>query len=235
MQSALHNLAVIVPLAPEDRAWTALVADFQGLPPGAEVIFTGPRPPSGTSPAVGLLNGCRLRLSWLKTPLGRARQMNLAARVTSKRFLWFVHADSRLSADGLAALDRGLMTAPDALHYFNLQFDTTDIPQMSLNNVGVWFRSHVLGMPFGDQGLALQRDDFLRLGGFDEQAGYGEDHLLVWKARQDGLRLRCTGTYMTTSPRRYQDRGWLKTTLHHQWLTVKQALPEALKTLRRHR
>ncbi|MEQ9072145.1 MAG: hypothetical protein RLO18_35800, partial [Gimesia chilikensis] len=70
------------------------------------------------------------------------------------------------------------------------------------------------------------KDAFHSLGGFDESAAYGEDHLLVWKARQVGLRLKCTGADIATSARKYRERGWLKVTLLHLWLTACQAIPQ---------
>ena len=38
-------------------------------------------------------------------------------------FLWFLHADSRVSEDNLNALAQSLQQEPDGLHYFNLAFD----------------------------------------------------------------------------------------------------------------
>ena len=74
--------------------------------------------------------------------------------------------------------------------------------------------------------LSLEKEAFHSLGGFDESAAYGEDHLLVWKARQAGLRLKCTGADIATSARKYRERGWLKVTLQHLWLTACQATPQ---------
>lgn len=157
--------------------------------------------------------------------------MNIAARATQRRFLWFLHADSRLTEAGLAALVAALARDPGALCYFDLAFETRGMRRMALNNAGAWVRSHWLGMPFGDQGFCLGRERFLALGGFDESAPYGEDHLLVWSARRAGMPIKCTDRPLLTSPRKYAARGWLATTWDHLRLTAKQAWPEALKTL----
>lgn len=229
----LSDLAIIVPVAPRDPTWAALAQDFAALPRGPEVIFAGPKPPLiDAKMSAAALSGREHRLAWVRTPLGRAAQMNHAARATARRFLWFVHADSRLTPAALGALSRAVAAAPAALHYFDLAFETRDDPRMALNNVGVWIRSHLLKMPFGDQGFCLPRATFLELGGFDETARYGEDHLLVWKARRRGIALRCTGAPIGTSARKYREHGWLKTTVRHQALTAAQALPEAWKLWR---
>jgi hypothetical protein len=88
-------------------------------------------------------------------------------------------------------------------------------------------------MPFGDQGLVLARSTMAALGGFDESAPYGEDHLLVWAAHRGGVPLRATGARLLTSARKYQERGWLQTTSAHVLLTYRQAWPELLKLVRR--
>ena len=73
---------------------------------------------------------------------------------------------------------------------------------------------------------------FFSLGGFPEDAPYGEDHLLAWRAHQQGVPLRCTGARLRTSARKYGERGWLRTTARHVYLTYRQALPEAARLWR---
>ncbi len=161
---------------------------------------------------------------------GRAAQMNAAAAVAEGDFLWFLHADTRMPPDAVAALLRSLAAAPDALHYFGLRFH--DGPAaLRLNAVGVGLRSRLLGMPFGDQGLCLRRSTFAALGGFDEAAVYGEDHLFVWTARRAGVRLRRVPATLSTSGRKYARGGWARTTARHLRLTLLQALPQAARLL----
>jgi hypothetical protein len=219
----LRQLAVVVPVGPGDRAWSELLPQLDALPPEAEVVIAGAEP----SP-----DGVPLRARWLQAPHGRAQQMNAGARETSRPFLWFLHADSRLEPDTLPALDRALVVAPDALHFFDLAFLNDGPPLMRLNQAGAWLRSRWGGMPFGDQGFCLRREVFERLGGFRTDAPYGEDHLLAWKARQLGVPLRPTGALLRTSARRYRERGWLATTARHLHLTIRQAFPEWIRLVR---
>jgi hypothetical protein len=225
------RLSIIVPLRPGETSWTALVRDLAQLPVGTELIFTGPRPPETSLPAAEWnATGVGRRLAWVRSPLGRASQLNAGARAATGRFLWFLHADSRLAADSYDALEHSLAEAPDALHYFDLAFLGDGPELMRLTTAGTWFRSRVLGMPFGDQGFCLAREVFWRAGGFDERAPYGEDHLLVWQAARVGIPLRGVGARLLTSARKYREAGWAKTTLRHIWLTYRQALPEWIKT-----
>jgi hypothetical protein len=123
-------------------------------------------------------------------------------------------------------LRAALEAQPAALCYFDLEFE--DGPRlMLLNEWGVRIRSRLLGMPFGDQGLALGKQEFESLGGFSLGAPYGEDHLLVWTARRRGMRLMPVGSRLGTSARAYREGGWGRTTARRLGLTVRQALPEA--------
>ncbi len=150
----------------------------------------------------------------------RASSMNRAAAAATGRNLWFVHADTSITPDGIEALLRRL-TAGDALHYFDLRFDGGAL--MRLTELGVGFRSRVLGIPFGDQALCIPAPAFRALGGYDETLDCGEDHVLVRRARRAGLPVRATGASVVTSARKYRQNGWFRTTLRHLLLTMDQA------------
>ncbi|CAN5756320.1 hypothetical protein BH23GEM5_BH23GEM5_04390 [soil metagenome] len=221
----LAELAVVVPIGSGDSAWRSLLPDLQVLPPEAEVVFVGTEPlatPPWTRP----------NWSWLQAPSGRAKQMNVGARSTTRPHLWFLHADSRFAPDTLVTLAQSIREHPDALRYFDLAFLADGPRLMKLNQLGSWMRSHWGGMPFGDQGFCLRREIWERLEGFDTHAAYGEDHLFVWKARRAGVPLRPTGGTLRTSARKYREQGWLSTTTRHFQLTALQAVPEWLKLVR---
>lgn len=211
-------LSVIIPVGPGDRAWTRLLPSLvPQLGVGTELIITATDPtPDGVPPGV----------RWIVGPPGRAAQQNLAAALARGRWLWFLHADSSLPPHAVRRLCAALEAQPAALCYFDLEFE--DGPRlMLLNEWGVRIRSRLLGMPFGDQGLALGKQEFEALGGFSLGAPYGEDHLLVWTARRHGMRLVPVGSRLGTSARAYREGGWGRTTARRLGLTVRQALPEA--------
>ena len=217
------HLSVVVPLGPGETEGERLLNDLgEQLPETNEVIL------AVTGHTALPLSG---RAKQVLTHPGRAAQMNDAARAGAGKFLWFLHADTRLPPGAVEALTRSLAAAPDALHYFGLRFH--DGPAaLRLNEIGVMVRSRLLGVPFGDQGFCLRRDLFHRLGGFDETAPFGEDHLLVWAARRNGVRLRRVPLAISTSGRKYAARGWSQTTFRHVRLTLRQAVPEAARLLR---
>ena len=208
------DLSVVVPVAPGDHSWRALLPDLATVV-GAEVVFSATHALTAADRSVIDAELASGSWSWLVTSPGRARQLNAGARAALREHLWFLHADSRFAPDTVPALESALRAAPRALHYFHLAFLPDGPRAVALNALGTRFRSQWLGMPFGDQGFCIRRTLFDSLGGFDEGAPYGEDHLFVWRARRAGIAVRATGGTLRTSARRYGDRGWARTTLRH--------------------
>jgi hypothetical protein len=229
---SLRELAVIIPVAPGDTAWAHLVADLKRLPLESEIVFVCPELPSKALKHLFDALASSRNVRWFQAPQGRGRQLNAAVKATHKPYLWFLHADSRFTESTLDKLEKSLQHKPDALHYFDLVFLDDGPALTAINTVGVWFRSHILALPFGDQGFCLARKLFERLDGFREDVSYGEDHLFVWQARNQEVPLCCTEGLIRTSARKYREYGWWTTTLNHLTLTAKQAFPEWLKFLK---
>ena len=232
--NALSRLAVIVPVGPGDQAWRTLLPQLSFLPAGAEicVVFCqqSALPLATELPAlVDAERAVKTALVAAKTicitaPIGRARQLNAGVACTQNAELWFVHADSVLHTNTEAALIRALSAKShtQALHYFDLRFAAGSSRKMRINEFGVWLRTRLFRLPFGDQGFLLTRANFVRLGGYDETLASAEDHALIWRARRAGLVIRAIGTSLSTSARRYAEYGWGKTTFKHLRLTWQQ-------------
>lgn len=214
------KLSVIIPVGPGDRAWRSLLGDLGALRDDAEIILVAT---PGAIPRDFRMQDYDLEVptSWLAAPAGRARQQNAGAAAAGGDVLWFLHADSRVPADSLAAARHFARSA--AIGYFDLRFQD-DGPRLArLNALGARIRSRWLRLPFGDQGYILARRLFESLGGFDESLPAGEDHALVWTARRAGAELVPLRAPLLTSARRFAEHGWLRTTLRHALLTVAQA------------
>jgi rSAM/selenodomain-associated transferase 2 len=217
--AARLKLSVIIPVAPGEQAWRALLDDLAALDRCAEVLLVAP---SGQAPRdfAAETHGIQAAARWLEAPAGRARQQNAGAAAAGGAVLWFLHADSRVSPAAVEAA-QGFAASPAALGYFDLRFH--DGPALArLNAAGAWIRSRWLDLPFGDQGFILPRELFASLGGFDESLAAGEDHALVWAARRARVPLLPLREPVLTSARRYAEQGWLRTTVRHGWLTIVQ-------------
>ncbi|HUG17832.1 MAG TPA: glycosyltransferase family 2 protein [Planctomycetaceae bacterium] len=226
-------LSVLIPLAPGENSWRDLISDLESVGTCAEILFVVTTEERAHLEDELAQLDLAPAVRTISAPPGRAAQLNAGASAAEGEFLLFLHADSRVSATAWAALLNSLDRHPDRLHYFNLRFQTDGPRWMPLNAWGVWFRSHWFKLPFGDQGLCLKAEQFRQIGPFDESVPYGEDHVFVWTARIHGMRLRCTGASIETSARKYRDHGWLRTTLRHLWLTIRQAVPNWWRLVRR--
>lgn len=157
----------------------------------------------------------------------RATCMNIGVKQSSGELLWFLHGDSSFSSK---VSETFLLKThyERIIYYFHLKFSGGP-KAMKINEWGVRFRCYFLKTPFGDQGLVMSKGTFEALGFYDETAPYGEDHLLIRKARAMKIKILPIGTSIFTSPRKYEEGGWLKTTITHQYLWVKQILSQRLK------
>ena len=222
----LVSVSVIIPVADGDTKWQALLADLTVLSPKDEVILSSveslEKPLKDEVTALGLSCKC----SWTSSSPGRARQLNSGAQAAKNDFFWFLHADSKIPLESIRELKKTLTKKPHGLHFFNLKFMNDGPPLMVTNEIGAWIRSRILRLPFGDQGFCLSRETFNKLAGFNEDAPYGEDHLMIWRAHQKKITLHCVGRPLFTSARRYMSCGWTKTTLHHLLSTFIQASPQ---------
>jgi len=225
------NFSLIIPVAPMDNEWRTLIADLAFLDSKDECLFISPVDLSEELNTLSKKTNLNCTLKWIFSDQGRAKQQNTGVQNAVNDFLWFVHCDTRLSADLFKELTRNLQAERNALYFFNLKF-TDDVPLlMKLNELGVYVRSNLLRMPFGDQAFCMSKEVFYKLGQFDEKASFGEDHLLIWKAHQYNIKTKCIQKSVVTSSRKYKQQGWSRTTFEHLKLTYMQAFPQFVKFL----
>ncbi|MEO7252113.1 MAG: glycosyltransferase [Arenimonas sp.] len=216
----IGNVSIVIPIGTGDSAWRGLVDQLLQLVPRPQIllVFAADDAQSLDAPA---------HCTALSAPLGRAHQLNAGIAAADGTWLWLLHADSRLLPDTWPALREYLGDAPRALGWFQLAFAADGPWPMSLNASGANLRARWLGLPFGDQGFVVHRDDAARLGPFDPSLSSGEDHAWIWRARRIGLPLQRVKGTVTTSARKYAEHGWLRTTLQHLRMTASQARQES--------
>lgn len=202
----LEKVSIIIPVYKQETELENLLADLAPVKNSAEIV--------------------------VKSEGSRAKSLNAGASVATRPFLWFLHADSRVSKQNLQALSLALQEKPDALHYFELAFGKDGPALAAFNAWGANWRSRLFGVPYGDQGVCLSREQFAKTEGYPEDAPYGEDLLFIWRARHSGIRLNRISSKLLTSARKYKQQGWLKLTILYQWRWIGMSIPEALKMLK---
>ena len=139
------------------------------------------------------------------TEPGRGRQLAAGAMSGNAPWILFLHADTTLSMGWAAAVRRFTAAPAPKAGYFRLRFDSADSRARRLERLVAW-RCRALGLPYGDQGLLIERGFYRRTGGF-RSLPLMED---VDLARRIGRRhLVALDAEAVTSAARYEHDGWL--------------------------
>ncbi len=195
-------LGVVIPALDEAAALPALLADLSRLALPAELLVVDGGSGDDTVRAARA-GGAQVLLS---RP-GRARQMNAGAAFLTTSWLLFLHADSRLDASALAAIDRHVRSGASEAACFALAFSHPARFYRVLE-AGQRVRERALGLVYGDQGLLIRRDLFFKSGPYPD-VPLMEDVILNRKLLRQG-RLRRLPATATTSPRRYEEEGRIR-------------------------
>ena len=213
------KISIIIPVAPNEKIHSKLQKQLLSAPGDWEILIC-----SEQEPGQGLLVDERFR--WIKTGSGRANCLNEGARQATGGFLWFLHADSVLVEGTYDKLRQVTDLNRSDLCYFDLRFLRLSNHPVRPKEIGVLFRSRCLHTPFGDQGFFLKKELFEANGSYSVEAAYGEDHLFVRGLRRKNIKITPIGLQLYTSPRKYEQNGWIKVTILHQYLWIKQAIKD---------
>ncbi len=144
----------------------------------------------------------------LVAPRGRAIQMNTGAAVASGDYLLFLHADCRLPASGIAAIE-GTRLSGRRWGRFDVRLDGRS-PLLPVVAALINRRSAITGICTGDQGMFVERALFEEVGGFPA-IPLMEDIALSRTLRRKVGRPKCVTDRIEVSARRWDERGALRT------------------------
>ncbi len=153
--------------------------------------------------------------------------MNAGARLARGEFYVFLHIDTGLTPAHVAALRQAARNPEVEAGAFYLRL-TPPTPFLRFIAWGANWRCRLFGLPYGDQAIFVRRELFFALGGFAHRRP--EDLDLVIRLRRL-TRLRLLTPPVTSSGRRWQQQGNLRTTGCH-WLYLARHLAERLCTRR---
>ena len=211
------QLSILIPLGPDEEFPAELVGSLAEMALSFEVIVcaTNEFLNSGEIPKY---------VRFVKAEvLGRTHQLNQLAAEASGDWLWFVHADTKISKKVLDSLTTMLRSnRSDCVAYFSLKFYGARHYLCTLNAIGANIRSRFARIPFGDQALLVPKTTFQNVGPYPSRFLSGEDHAWVQKARRLGIPFIQLPATVETSARKYMRNGWINTTLKHIRLTILQ-------------
>lgn len=140
------------------------------------------------------------------SPRGRGIQLAAGAREAEGEWLLFLHADTRPGRNWPETV-AGFMARPEnamRAAAFRFALDSADHRARRLERLVNW-RSRVLALPYGDQGLLIGRDLYRAVGGYPE-IPLMEDVAIV--RRIGRARLSHLDCEALTSAERFLSDGW---------------------------
>ena len=188
------DLSIIIPTL---NAAAFLPGTLAALEARDEVIVVDGGSTDGT-PELAAARGARVLIA----PRGRGSQLAAGIAAATRPWLLLLHADTCLSPDWRLA------RPGDTGHagYFRFVLDSADPRARRLERLVGW-RSRVLGLPYGDQGLLIHRDLLRSVGGM-RPLPLMEDVDLVRRIGRH--RLVPLAADAVTSARKWETQGYLR-------------------------
>lgn len=199
------KISVVVPMLNERAQLPELLEHLLALKrQGVEVILV-----DGASQDDSAAFARALGFFVLDSARGRARQMNTGAQAAAGDALLFLHADTRLPAQGIAQVHEALARG-GIWGRFDVRIEG-DSPWLRVIGLLMNLRSRWSGIATGDQAIFVKRAAFDAVGGFPDQP-LMEDIELSKRLKRLG-RPVCLRGPAVTSGRRWQTRGVWRTIL----------------------
>lgn len=190
------KLSIILPVYNESKTIDTMLTQLEQLPGDWEILFADGGSIDDTIEKIG----SRYRV--LRSPKGRANQMNHGAANASAEILWFVHCDSQLPRDAHEEISRAVEQGAQ-WGCFHIGFDY-DGPFMGCNTYFSNRRARK-GIAFGDQGIWVKKDVFDDMGGFPDLP-IMEDYEFSLRMQRANIPICQLPGTIITSGRRYETR-----------------------------
>jgi len=201
------NISIIIPTLNEQANLGLLLKELRAFH-GLEIIVADG---GSTDHTLAIARG--YGTATVSSEPGRGVQQNMGAELATREILLFLHCDTRLPENFFKHVQL-LLNQPDtAAGAFRLKIDATGAGYR-LVEWGANLRSIIFKMVYGDQALFVYRKIFHQVGGFPNQLIL-EDVELVRRLKKIG-RIQLAPVAVTTSARRWQRYGLLRTTLLNQ-------------------
>jgi rSAM/selenodomain-associated transferase 2/rSAM/selenodomain-associated transferase 1 len=208
------RISIVVPTLNEAQGVGAALAALAPLRArGHEVIVVDGGSSDGT-PALARSAADRV----VSAPRGRASQLNAGAALARGDVLLFLHADTRLPADADSLVLCGLAASGRSWGRFDVRIEGASI-LLPVIAFGMNLRSRTSGIATGDQAMFVRREAFERAGRFPPLE-LMEDIALSRSLKRLSAPL-CLADKASTSGRRWERNGVLRTVLLMWWLRLR--------------
>lgn len=210
------RISIIIPVLNESGDINNTIEHLNGLITStnvsAEIIVVDGNPDGST---IAVVRDKSVITAVGKT--GRASQMNRGAALANGEIFLFLHADTRLPDKGLRLIVETCSKQSRGAGAFDLSI-ASERKVFRLIETMANVRSHLTGIPYGDQGLFFHADYFRALGGFAD-ISIMEDVEIMRRVKKKGDKIVFLKQTVRTSPRRWEKEGVWKCTLRN-WSLV---------------
>lgn len=190
------KISVIVPVYNESSEIGKMTEQLRRYSEDCEIIFVDGGSDDGTAERIGEAGG---QFTLLRSEKGRGTQMNTGALASSGDILFFLHCDSTLPENCMDEIRRVM-----SMHEwgcFGVKFRSRNFFMLT-NRIISNHRAFCRALPFGDQGIFIDRTLFMETGMFPEQP-LMEDYEFSRRLKRYGIRPGRTRRRIISSERRY--------------------------------
>ncbi len=210
------EISIIIPTLNEERTISQCletVVDISGI----EVIVAD----GGSTDRTVEIAGQYRDVKVVTSVMGRSVQMNKGAGYASGEILLFLHADCVLPGEVVLNVRNVFGSSSFVGGAFKIRL-LSDKFLYRIIEKGINFRSKILKLPYGDQGLFVKKSVFEAMGGFREMLAC-EDLDFVCRLKRQG-KIIILDERIFSSIRRWENYGILRTSLRNQSLLVSYVL-----------
>lgn len=204
-------ISIVTPLFNEEQHLKTFLNNIEKLDGNFELILVDGGSSDNT---VEQLKKCKNYFNYdiilLRSPKGRATQMNKGAKNARGKELLFLHVDCTIPKDSLKIIEKEIDNKRVIGGGFKQSFYNTDILLSLLSMIGN-LRTKITKTFFGDYGIFIKKKNYFQVGGFDE-IPYLEDVEFCRKIKKLG-KLVQINRYIVTSSRRFNKKGKLRLTI----------------------
>ncbi len=210
--SQTSKISVIIPVINEEKMLLKTLPILQKYPQLEFIFVDG----GSQDNSVNLIHQAGF-ICLFSPLLRRSYQMNLGAKFATGDILLFLHSDTILPDNFPQIISSFTNKKKFIAGAFLLKIDSNN-PVFRLLEILVRMRSHFFSLPYGDQGIFLKKKIFEEIGGFADLA-IMEDFELVKRLNKQG-KIYIASEAVTTSARRWQKLGIIKTTVINQLVII---------------
>lgn len=205
---AKYIISIIVPVLNEAAIIGQTLKKLQGIPDVEIIMVDG----GSKDDTVAIAKNMGVKVITV-AGRGRAAQMNAGVDIAQGNLLLFLHGDTQLPPDFVDLVTETLGQSEVIAGAFELAIEGKDRSLRWIEML-VKMRSHLFLLPYGDQGIFINKQVFTDLGGFSDLP-IMEDFEFIQRLKRQG-KIAIAPAAVTTSGRRWQKLGIWKTTLINQ-------------------